>query len=178
MASTWLLCSYRLPREPTRLRLAVWRRLKRIGAINLHDGLWILPHTPQAQEDLEWLGEEIEERKGSVLLFEAVSLPGGQDDQVVAQFRNQSALGYASLTAAANRLATARKLSPRSSLKSLGELQRELGREKRRDYFKVPGGRLAEAAVREAAAAVSGRLATRKSPRRSHALGHPAKVPH
>jgi hypothetical protein len=178
MAATWLLCSYRLPREPTRLRLAVWRRLKRIGAITLHDGLWILPHTPQAQEDLEWLGEEIEERKGSVQLFEAESLPGGQDGQIVAQFRSQSELGYASLTAAANRLTTARKRSPRSTLKSITELQRELGREKRRDYFKVPEGRLAEAAIREAAAAVSARLATKKSPRRSHALGHSAKVPH
>ena len=38
-----MLLSYRLPREPSRLRLAVWRRLKRLGATVLHDAVWLLP---------------------------------------------------------------------------------------------------------------------------------------
>ena len=74
MALSWLLCCYRLPREPSRLRLAVWRRLRRLGAVMLHDGLWTLPAGAKTHEDFEWLAEEIEERGGCVLLWESLSL--------------------------------------------------------------------------------------------------------
>ena len=34
----WLLLIYRVPSEPTRLRAAVWRRIKSLGAIYLQHG--------------------------------------------------------------------------------------------------------------------------------------------
>ena len=41
--SSWIALSYQLPSLPTRLRLAAWRRLKRMGALLLHESVWILP---------------------------------------------------------------------------------------------------------------------------------------
>ena len=36
-AGGWLLLVYRVPPEPSRLRAAVWRRLKSLGAIYLQN---------------------------------------------------------------------------------------------------------------------------------------------
>ncbi len=39
----WVLLSYRLPREPSTPRIAVWRKLKRLGVAQISDGLVALP---------------------------------------------------------------------------------------------------------------------------------------
>ena len=41
----WVLLCYRLPREPSTPRIAVWRKLKRLGVAQLGDGLVALPST-------------------------------------------------------------------------------------------------------------------------------------
>jgi len=35
--STWLLLHYKLPTKPSALRVYTWRKLRRLGAILLHD---------------------------------------------------------------------------------------------------------------------------------------------
>ncbi|MEV4644831.1 hypothetical protein [Saccharopolyspora sp. NPDC049357] len=35
----WVLLSYRMPREPSTPRIAVWRKLKRLGVAQLADGV-------------------------------------------------------------------------------------------------------------------------------------------
>ena len=39
----WQIITYRLPKEPSRHRVAVWRELRRLGAISLQQGTWALP---------------------------------------------------------------------------------------------------------------------------------------
>jgi hypothetical protein len=178
MAVTWLLCSYQLPREPSRLRLAVWRRLKRVGAVMLHDGLWVLPNDTTTREDFEWLAEEIEERGGSVLLWEARSLPGSQDSAVVLKFRAEAEERYADIARAAKKLAAPgkrRSVAPRSvekSMQQLRGLERTLRWERRRDYFRAPGRQQAEETVRAAITETRSRVATRAPERRLHAVGN------
>ena len=41
--SEWVLLAYRLPREPSTPRSALWRKLRRLGAAQLLDGLAALP---------------------------------------------------------------------------------------------------------------------------------------
>src|SRR5438128_2283081 len=141
MAITWFLCSYRLPREPSRLRLAVWRRLKRVGAVMVHDGLWVLPGDAKTREDFEWLAEEIEERGGTVMLWQARSLPQGQDSTVVLKFRAEAEARYAAIARAAKKLARAGKRrgstarSVEKAMQQLRGLERTLRLERRRDYF-------------------------------------------
>lgn len=40
---SWRLITYRLPAEPSRHRVAVWRELRRLGAVPLQQGTWVLP---------------------------------------------------------------------------------------------------------------------------------------
>src|ERR1700693_4656902 len=160
MATDWLLCSYRLPREPSRLRLAVRRRPKRGGALMLHDGLWALPMDSKTREDFEWLAEEIEERGGSVLLWEARSLPGDQDSAVVLRFRAEAEQRYAIIAEAARKLAQARRRrgttarSLEKAMQHLRGLERTLRLERRRDYFRASGRQEAEQSVEAAASEI------------------------
>src|SRR2546426_11732495 len=54
----WVLLAYRLPREPSTPRSALWRRLRRLGAAQVVDGLAALPLDARNREQLEWLAEE------------------------------------------------------------------------------------------------------------------------
>jgi ChrB-like protein len=65
----WLLLAYRIPREPTAGRVYVWRKLKQLGAVALQDAVWVLPVTPQTQEQFQWLAAEIVDLGGEVSLF-------------------------------------------------------------------------------------------------------------
>ncbi len=39
----WRVITYRLPAEPSRHRVAVWRELRRLGAVALQQGTWAVP---------------------------------------------------------------------------------------------------------------------------------------
>jgi DNA-binding transcriptional regulator PaaX len=82
----WVLLVYKVPREPTALRAMVWRRLKRLGALLLHDAVWVLPATPWTREQFQWLAVEIGELGGEVQLWESCLLLNGQEETLVQQF--------------------------------------------------------------------------------------------
>ncbi|MFF2779820.1 Chromate resistance protein ChrB [Streptomyces sp. NPDC058052] len=42
----WLLLVVRLPSEPSRHRVAVWRELRKVGALSLGQGVWAVPDVP------------------------------------------------------------------------------------------------------------------------------------
>ncbi len=41
--NNWAAINYTLPREPSRARVSIWRKLKKIGAVNIQQSMWILP---------------------------------------------------------------------------------------------------------------------------------------
>ena len=158
---TWVAISYRLPREPSRPRLAAWRRLKRLGATLLHDAVWLLPSDAKTREAFEWLADEIEEQEGTAFVWEATSLGAAQDQTIVAQFRAAADERYAAIAESAEglrRLGT--RLRPASggrlehARRRLAGLERALRLEGRRDHFRAAGRREAEDALRAAARAL------------------------
>ena len=177
MALDWLLCSYRLPRQPSRLRLAVWRRLRRIGALMLHDGLWTLPADTKTREDFEWLAEEIEERGGTVLLWESRSLDSAQDAVLAERFRAEAEERYTGLAEAAEQLSRVarrpglRTRSVEQAMQRLRALERAIRLDRRRDYFRAPGRAAAEKAIRAAIEGVRSRIDPEAGGRRQHAVG-------
>ena len=84
---SWVLLVYRIPREPTASRAAVWRKLKRLGALLLHDAVWVLPATPWTREQFQWLAVEIGELGGEAHLWESRLILNGQEDALVRQFQ-------------------------------------------------------------------------------------------
>ena len=87
---TWLLFTYKVPNEPSARRVYVWRKLKGLGAILLHDTAWVLPDTPLTREKLQWLTTEVREMKGGeATLWEAQEVFTGQDVNLAQQFIEQ-----------------------------------------------------------------------------------------
>jgi hypothetical protein len=68
----WVLLTYRLPTEPSRHRVAVWRELHRVGAISPQQATWAVPARPEFIEAVERVIELIERADGDVLVFDAV----------------------------------------------------------------------------------------------------------
>ncbi len=87
--SSWLLLSYKLPAHPSALRVYVWRRLKRLGAILLNDTIWVLPDTSRTAEHFQWLATEIQERRGTVNLWRSSLVLGLREDELIDQFKKQ-----------------------------------------------------------------------------------------
>jgi hypothetical protein len=85
---------YKVPPKPTAGRVAVWRKLKRLGAVLLHDSAWVLPATPRTQEQLQWLVSEIGELGGEAMLWEGAPCVDGQGERLVRQFGDQVDLLY------------------------------------------------------------------------------------
>ena len=90
----WVLLVYKIPREPTASRAQVWRKLKRLGALLLHDAVWVLPATPWTREQFQWLAVEIGELEGEAYLWESHLLLSGQADALVQQFQARVDAAY------------------------------------------------------------------------------------
>ena len=87
---TWLLFTYKVPNEPSARRVYVWRKLKALGAIILHDSVWVLPPTARTREKLQWLASEIKEMQGGdAMLWESKQIFTGQEPGLVQQFVDQ-----------------------------------------------------------------------------------------
>ncbi len=41
----WAVIGYTLPREPSRVRVSLWRKLKKRGAVSIQQSMWVLPHS-------------------------------------------------------------------------------------------------------------------------------------
>ncbi len=92
--TSWVLLVYKIPREPTSSRATVWRKLKRLGALLLHDAVWVLPATPWTREQFQWLAVEIGELEGEAYLWESHLLLNGQADVLAQQFQARVDAAY------------------------------------------------------------------------------------
>jgi hypothetical protein len=87
--TNWLLLHYKLPNKPSALRVYIWRKLKRLGAILLHDSVWVLPDLPRTSEQIQWLTAEIQERGGEAYSWKANSILGENNEAITQQFNEQ-----------------------------------------------------------------------------------------
>lgn len=136
----WLILIYQLPREPSRHRVAVWRKLKALGALYLQNGAAALPEDAATREHLEWLQLRIREAGGEATLWEALPNTIAEGKSLVEEFRASREAAYRELIEAADRLRQKRALGANGVLllEELGKLEREFRSERRRDYFRSP----------------------------------------
>src|ERR1700726_3204991 len=85
--SIWLLLTYKVPPEPAAKRVALWRRLKSMGAVYLQNGVCLLPKTDDHARRLKMLENDITEMGGEAVILETAALDRIQEDKVVARFK-------------------------------------------------------------------------------------------
>jgi len=147
----WALLAYRLPREPSTPRIALWRGLRRLGVAQLLDGLVALPADSRTREQLEWLADSVVEAGGEATVW--LGRPGSRaQERAIAQTMQVSVAAEYALLIEQARAASATPLGSRK--RTLGRLRRELRRIRRRDYFHAPEREQAATAVEELAVGV------------------------
>jgi hypothetical protein len=140
----WVLLSYRVPREPSTPRIAVWRKLKRLGVAQLGDGLVALPADARTREQLEWVAEDVEQAGGSATLWTARPDSVQQERRIAGEMAAARAEEYVAVCEQAAAAAD----DPAAVLR---RLRAELRRIERRDYFHPPERAAARAVVDELA---------------------------
>ncbi|MBN2872033.1 MAG: hypothetical protein JXJ30_03880, partial [Halothiobacillaceae bacterium] len=65
---TWLLFTYKIPTEPAARRMAVWRKLKGMGAVYLQSGVCLLPKTDDHIRRMKMLENDIAEANGECVI--------------------------------------------------------------------------------------------------------------
>ena len=74
----WLLFVHQLPSTPSNLRVRTWRRLQQLGAVPVKQAVYVLPDTPDAREDFEWLKTEVKAAGGdAIVVRDCVGQPVG-----------------------------------------------------------------------------------------------------
>jgi hypothetical protein len=134
----WVLLSYRMPREPSTPRIAVWRKLKSFGVAQLGDGLVALPADARTREQLEWVAEDVEQAGGSAMLWTAHPESAAHERRIAAEMTAARTEEYRQLCEQA---------TAEESTASVRRLRGALRRIERRDYFPTPERESARAAV-------------------------------
>lgn len=128
----WVFLAYRLPREPSTPRIAVWRKLRRLGVMQLGDGLVALPLDARTREQLEWIADEVVETGGEASVWLAEAASSRQERATAQRMAEAVTEEYRRVTEAAE-AARGEPLGQRR--RTLGRLRRELRRIRARDFF-------------------------------------------
>ncbi|GAA2216542.1 hypothetical protein GCM10009850_120110 [Nonomuraea monospora] len=147
----WVLLAYRIPRQPSTLRITIWRKLDRLGVARLGDGLVALPADARTREQLDWIAEEIGEMDGTSTVWLAVPGNAAQEKTIAEEMRRARAAEY---RAVIEQVEAAESARPGERSRAVKRLQAELRRIGRRDYFPPAERETAQRVVRALAQAV------------------------
>jgi hypothetical protein len=148
------LLIHQLPPKPDYLRVKIWRRLQRIGAVAIKNSVYVLPRTDQTSEHFHWILREVEASGGEASVCEAAFMTGLSDGQIEALFRAAREADYAALAAEAQDVLRSATTSRQPNASERADLEAAVGRLRRRlqeiravDFFDAPARQVVEVAV-------------------------------
>ena len=152
--SGWLLLLAQLPSTPSSARVALWRRLRAIGATAVVNGAWVLPDTAAHAKFFEQLRGNILGQGGTAFVLVVTASPPEVHEAIAGRFRADRGREYdefaercVALLDEIGREARAGKYTfaeMEESEQDLEKLERWLAKIKARDFF--PGERAHQAA--------------------------------
>jgi Protein ChrB, N-terminal len=112
----WLLLAYKLPADRSSARVAIWREVRRSGALQLQRSVVAFPDTPDFRTAATRVRAAVGEVGGSVLTLQAEPLEAEDEAGLEAAWNEARADEYAELTAECERL--------------VAEIDKEFGKQK------------------------------------------------
>ena len=135
---------YRVPRTPSTPRIALWRKLRRLGVVQVVDGVVALPLDSRNREQLEWLADEVSDAGGEATIWVTETATAAQERALAGAMAERVAGEYRAIVADAAGALEGPAVERR---RTLARLRRELRRVGSRDYFPPPERDQALAAV-------------------------------
>ena len=132
----WLILVHRIPPRPLYLRAKIRQRLADVGAVAVKNAVYLLPHGPDALEDLQWIAQEITSGGGDAHLFSGDFVDGVANDAAIAQFRETRDADYTQITLDARAALKARHTAAELAAVH-SRLSRRLEDVRRIDFFGV-----------------------------------------
>jgi hypothetical protein len=93
----WLLLAYKIAPEPAKNRVAVWRKIKGLGAVYLQNSVCLIPAKAEHQRQLKIIQNDITSHDGEALLMEATALDEKQEALVIRKFNEDRDADYGEL---------------------------------------------------------------------------------
>ncbi len=143
---SWYVLTYSLPTQSrSSPRVAVWRRLRRLGAFTVAGGVQVLPDREECLEAFQWLAQEIRKAKGEAQVMRVECFEGLTDQQLADLFCAARTQDYREIGTQAAKL---RERLKKASSKDASRARNELVKLRRRyadvarvDYFECSEGR-------------------------------------
>jgi len=153
---------YRVPTQPSRARVGVWRDLKRLGAHYIQQAVCVLPDRPELREALARTRAKIEELDGTSWYFELDRVEPSVEELLVAGFVSQSSADYAEIVEECDTKFTKEiefeRFRENYTFEEAEEIRQDLDKLERwfkqveqRDWMNAPGKDLAIAKIAECA---------------------------
>src|SRR5712664_2927736 len=140
-ATSWLLLLYSLPTNRNTERVAVWRRLKKMGAVQIKTSTYLLPDQPAEYEQLQGLAQQILHYGGDSTLVRAQEIEGLTKEKVVAMFNDARAKDYAELRKSLQSfIGRRKKMDAETAAAELQRLTRQFREIRDVDFFDSPRG--------------------------------------
>lgn len=164
----WLLLVHQLPAKPSNLRVRTWRRLRQLGAVAVKQAVSVLPDSPSAREDFEWLKTEITAAGGQASVFAADTVDTWSSDELIEEFRRAREGDYVTLSRAIERALTAarRKRAPRRSRRATSRVvdtfRQRLAAVETMDFFGSAGRDRVATLISELQQTLSGEIPTQR----------------
>ena len=140
-AISWLLLLFSLPTNRNTERVAVWRRLKKMGAVQIKTSTYLLPDEPAQYEQFQWLAKQIRDYGGDSTLVRAHEIEGLTKERVIAIFNDARAKDYGELRKSLQSfIARQKKMDAEEASSELERLTRRFREVRAVDFFDSPRG--------------------------------------
>jgi hypothetical protein len=135
-STSWLLLLFSLPTNRNTQRVAVWRRLKKMGAVQIKTSTYLLPDEPAQYEQFQWLAQQIRDYGGDSTLIRAQEIEDLNREGVIAMFNDARAKDYAELGKSLQSFITRRKkMDAQEAAAELERLTRRFREIRKVDFF-------------------------------------------
>jgi len=148
---TWLSLLLRLPATHKAERVAIWRKVKKSGAIQIQTSTYILPDEPARYELFQWLTQEIRSAGGDATLVRAREIEGLPNEKLIELFNTARAKEYAALRESL-RGALSHRRKTRSSPaigNKLDRVRKQFREIRQTDFFNCPRAQDVEMLLRK-----------------------------
>jgi len=147
---TWLLLLLRLPATHKAERVAIWRKLKKSGAIQIQTSTYVLPDEPARYESFQWLTQEVRSAGGDATLVRAREIEGLPNEKLIELFNTARAKEYATLRELLRALSNRRKTRSSPTIgDKLDRIRQQFREIRQTDFFNCPRAQDVEMLLRK-----------------------------
>lgn len=82
----WLMLNFTLPKEPSRVRVSAWRKLKKAGSVNIGQSMWVLPISDESIAIFNEISSDILQNNGEAYIIKAAFISTGKAGDIADAF--------------------------------------------------------------------------------------------